>query len=77
MHQVYGTWGYTNPKTGKSSVLCYLASLGRSNVTEVNDDFLERNVPAVLIDDVLLMRVQRIFDCRERCWYRLYARVTS
>lgn len=58
MHQVYGTWGYTNPKTGKSSVLCYLASLGRSNVTEVNDDFLERNVPAVLIDDGHYSRVE-------------------
>ena len=39
-------------------MLCYLASLGRSNVTEVNDDFLERNVPAVLIDDGHYSRVE-------------------
>lgn len=58
MHQVYGTWGYTNPKNGKSTVLCYLASLGRSNVTEVNDCFLERDIPAVLIEDNVYDRVE-------------------
>lgn len=51
MHKVYGTWKYKNPKTMKETVLCYLASLGRPNVTEVHDNFLERNIPVVCIKD--------------------------
>lgn len=45
MHQVYGIW-----RTG-GCTLYYLASLGRTNIAEVNDNFLERNVPAVIIED--------------------------
>lgn len=47
MHKVYGTWKMDNGTT-----LCYLASLGRSDVSEINNNFLERNVPVVkVIDD--------------------------
>lgn len=46
MHTVYGTF-----KTDNGTVLCYLASLGRTNVNEVNDSFLERNIPVICVDD--------------------------
>ena len=46
MHKIYGMW-----QTDSNTVLCYLASLGRTNETEVNDNFLERNIPVILVDD--------------------------
>lgn len=46
MHSVYGTFA-----TDYGTKLCYLASLGRTNEREVNDDFLERNIPAVIVED--------------------------
>lgn len=45
LHTVYGVW-----KTEKT-FLVYLASLGRTNETEVRDDFLERNIPGVIVED--------------------------
>lgn len=46
MHKVYGTW-----KLESGTVVSYLASLGRTNVSEVNDSFLERNLPVVKVID--------------------------
>lgn len=46
MHSVYGTF-----LTDAGTRLCYLASLGRTNEKEVNDNFLERNIPAILVED--------------------------
>lgn len=46
MHTVYGTF-----RTDAGTILCYLASLGRTNITEVNDNFLERNIPVVCVED--------------------------
>lgn len=46
MHQVYGVW-----RTEAGTRLYYLASLGRTNEREVSDCFLERNIPAVLVED--------------------------
>lgn len=57
MHKVYGTWKYKNASTKKETVLCYLASLGRPNVTEVQDNFLERNIPVICIKDGELSEV--------------------
>lgn len=45
MHKVYGTW-----QLDSGTVLCYLASLGRTNVSEVNNTFLQRNIPVVKIE---------------------------
>jgi len=46
MHKVYGVWQGDN-----RCFLYYLASLGRTNVGEVNDRMLERDIPAVLVED--------------------------
>lgn len=46
MHSVYGTYAMENGTT-----LCYLASLGRTKESEVNDNFLERNIPAIRVVD--------------------------
>lgn len=46
MHKIYGTW-----ELGNGTTLCYLASLGRTNVGEVNDNFLERSLPVVKVID--------------------------
>ena len=55
LHKVYGTFECDTKKG--TTVLCYLASLGRPNVTEVSNDFLERNIPAVVVQDGELLRV--------------------
>lgn len=51
LHKVYGTWTFVNDNTNFKTVLYYLASLGRPNHTEVQDNFLERNIPAIVIED--------------------------
>ncbi|MEY8333095.1 metallophosphoesterase [Lachnospiraceae bacterium 47-T17] len=53
MHKAYGVF-----KTENGCILAYLASLGRTNVGEVLDTFLERNVPAVLVSDGDLVCVE-------------------
>lgn len=50
LHKVYGTFECITHKQEKT-ILCYLASLGRPNVTEVNDSFLERDIPAVIVNN--------------------------
>ncbi len=51
LHSVYGKWDFIDDATNKKTVVNYLASLGRTNHTEVSNDFLERNIPAVIIKD--------------------------
>lgn len=51
MHKVYGRWELIDNETKQRSVLHYLASLGRPNVTEVNDSFLERDIPSITVED--------------------------
>lgn len=46
MHTVYGTY-----RTGSGTILCYLASLGRTNVNEINNKFLQRNIPVICVED--------------------------
>lgn len=55
MHTVYGVW-----KAG-DTYLQYLASLGRTNETEVGNNFLERNVPAVIVEDGKFIAVEDNF----------------
>lgn len=45
IHTVYGIW------KANDVYLHYLASLGRTNEKEVSDDFLERNIPVILVED--------------------------
>lgn len=52
IHKAYGVF------KGGDTYLYYLASLGRTNVTEVNDVFLERCVPAVLTEDGIFKGVE-------------------
>lgn len=49
-HKLYGCWNIQTDK-GNNCHVYHLASLGRPNVTEVSDNFLERNIPVVLVED--------------------------
>ena len=61
LHKVYGMWKWSDDYTGKETMLYYLASLGRPNYTEVNNNFLERNLPAVLVEEGKLKNVDNNF----------------
>lgn len=52
-HSLYGEW-----KDDYGCTLNYLASLGRTNHREVQDSFLERNVPAVIVENGKLLCIQ-------------------
>ncbi len=52
MHQIYGIY------KGDSTTLFYLASLGRTNVREIDDRFCERCVPAVLTENGKFIAVE-------------------
>lgn len=52
-HMLYGRW-----EDEDNTEHNYLASLGRTTHREVRDDFLERNVPVVLVEDGILTDVQ-------------------
>lgn len=70
LHSVYGKWDFYDEKTGKSTEVNYLASLGRTNHTEVRNDFLTRNIPAVVIHDGEFNTIEdNCFDLmpREQC----------
>lgn len=61
LHTVYGIW------KSKETFLYYLGSLGRTNETEVSDNFLERNVPVVLVEDGVFKGVQdNLFQLMQR-----------
>lgn len=53
IHSVYGLY-----REGRTFV-DYLGSLGRTNVTEVNDKNRERDIPAVIIEDNKFSRIER------------------
>lgn len=54
IHKIYGKFEIEDSKT----LLHYLASLGRPNVSEVRDDFLERCIPAVLVHNGELHKIE-------------------
>lgn len=58
MHKIYGQWIFLDEETGKELKLYYLASLGRPNHSEVQDNFLERNIPAIIIEDGNKVRIE-------------------
>jgi hypothetical protein len=51
MHMLYGEWEYVCEQTGYVSVLEFLSTLGRTNHLEISNDFLERNIPAIIVVD--------------------------
>lgn len=51
MHMFYGIWDYVCEVTGQETRLSYLSTVGRTNHREVNDNFLERDVPAIIVED--------------------------
>lgn len=50
LHKVFGQWELKDDK-GFRSVIYYLASLGRPNVTEVSNSFLKRDIPTITVED--------------------------
>jgi hypothetical protein len=50
-HKLYGQFKFTDETLGCDCVTQYLASLGRPNVTEVRNDFLERDIPVIRVDN--------------------------
>lgn len=68
LHLLYGDWKYTDDSTGKvTNILWYLASLGRTNHREVQDSFLERSIPAVIVTNGNLERVvNNVFNLPSR-----------
>lgn len=52
LHTIYGDF-----RTDSGVILSYLASLGRTNVTEVSDAFLTRKIPAICVNDGKLVEI--------------------
>lgn len=66
-HLHYGTYVYSNDKTGSKTEVYWLASLGRTNETEVKDNFLERNIPAIIFEDMKFSQVEdNLFELPNR-----------
>ena len=69
-HSIYGTWYYTN--NDYKVKIQNLASLGRTNYREVNDNFLERTIPIIRVNDGKLHEIvdykfnlPNVSDCLE------------
>lgn len=70
MHKAYGTFKMSSDDGKETIALYYLASLGRTNHSEVQDNFLERNIPAVVLEDGHFSKVEdNLFNLlpREQC----------
>lgn len=70
VHKIYGRWVFTDDLTGEQIRLNYLGSLGRPNHTEVNDKYLERDIPAVIVSNGRLESV-------EHNYFNLFSRAQS
>lgn len=67
VHKIYGKWRFTNDDSQWESFLYYLASVGRPNHSEVQDNFLERNMPTVIVEDGKFVNVEdNFFDLPSR-----------
>jgi hypothetical protein len=65
-HKIYGCWKIET-ENGHKCVIYHLASLGRPNVTEVNNNFLERNIPVVITENGKFINVEdNKFNLRSR-----------
>lgn len=68
-HKIYGRWEINTDKGHKCCVQ-HLASLGRPNVTEVQDNFLERDIPVVIVEDGKYIKTEPntfLLGSREEC----------
>lgn len=62
MHQVFGMYAQEN-----GSILYYLGSLGRTSTVEVNDNFLTRDIPVVLVEDGRFVGIEKnLFELPKR-----------
>lgn len=67
VHKIYGKWKFKNDQSGWEALLYYLASNGRPNHSEVQDNFLERNMPTVLVEDGKFIEIEdNIFNLPSR-----------
>lgn len=70
MHKVYGTYEIQSKEGEKPTRLYYLASLGRTNHSEIQDNFLDRNFPVIIVNDGKFKRIEdntfKLLD-RESC----------
>ncbi len=57
-HQFYGKFKYVCEKTGYTTIINYLSTLGRTSSAEVIDGMLERNIPAYIVKDGELITVE-------------------
>lgn len=55
-HLFYSEWNYICDFTGYKTNLTYLSTLGRTNQLEVQDNFLERDIPAIVLEDGRFVR---------------------
>lgn len=61
-HKYYGKWQIDNGR-----FIYYLGSLGRPNNTEVSDNFLERKIPCVIVEDGKFVGVEDyVFNLMDR-----------
>lgn len=56
-HLTYGKYVYEQT-SGEKTIIQWLASLGRSNVREVSNTFLERDIPAIIVEDKEFKKVE-------------------
>lgn len=67
IHKIYWKGTFVNDISKYETQLYYLSSLGRPNVSEVADTFLERNIPAVLVTDGKLEKIEdNLFNLFDR-----------
>ena len=67
-HKAYGKFKWVSDFNSEEQMtLYYLASLLRPNHTEVQDNFLERNIPAVIVEDGVFKTVENnLISLRKR-----------
>lgn len=66
-HMFYSEWDYYCELSGQNTKIAYLSTLGRTNQLEVRDNFLERDIPAIIIeDDKFIRREYNKFDLLKR-----------
>ena len=69
-HMLYGKWKYVCNQTNYTTYIEYLSTLGRTNHLEVQDNFLERNIPVIIVENGKFVRQEDNFFnllSREEC----------
>lgn len=50
-HLFYSEWMYVCAMSTWETIICYLSTLGRTSHAEVQDNFLERDIPAIIVKE--------------------------